>query len=70
MRFYNAKLWVYYEGKKKRFIKMVQKKGRECEGGIVLNGGKYKLLWQGKKHTLHLIYKRNIFFSFSFSFYI
>jgi hypothetical protein len=26
--------------KKKRFIKMVQKKRRECEGGIVLNGGK------------------------------
>ncbi len=40
--------FIKEEEKNKRFIKMVQKKGRECEGGIVLNGGKWNYYGKGK----------------------
>ncbi len=53
--------------KKKTDYKNGTKKGRECEGGLVVNGGKWNYYGRGK-HTLHLIYKRNLLFSFSFSF--
>ncbi len=33
--------FIKEEEKNKRFIKWYKKKGRECEGGIVLNGGKW-----------------------------
>jgi hypothetical protein len=37
--------------KENKFYKNGTKKGRECEGGLVLKGGKMKLLWKGGTHV-------------------
>ena len=37
--------------KKKTFYKNGTKKERECEGGIVLNGGKWNYYGRGKTHV-------------------
>jgi hypothetical protein len=58
-----------FKKKKKTFYKNGTKKGENVKGNS-FEWWKMKLLWKGEKHTLYLIYKRIIFFSFSFSFYI
>ena len=50
MRFYNAKLWALLK-KKKTDYKNGTKKGRECEGGLVVNGEKLNYYGRGKTHV-------------------
>ena len=52
--------------KKKTVYKNGTKKGRECEGEIVLNGGKWNYYGKGE-HTLYLNYIEEII-SFLFLF--
>jgi hypothetical protein len=57
----------FIKEEKKTFYKKMVQKGRECEGGIVLNGGKNEITMERGKHMLYLIYIKEIF-SFLFLF--
>ena len=51
--------------KKNKFYK----KGENVKGDS-FEWWKMKLLWKGETHVIFNLYKRNIFFSFSFSFFL